>query len=71
MVDAFIFCVYLSALKPNLKKSENAGIGVLIRVQVAVCGLRCVDLNSDALKILGTHFSYSERLKEEKTFIRL
>ena len=41
-------------------------IGALKGVQVAVCGLRCVDLNNDTLKILGTHFSYNEKLKEEK-----
>lgn len=40
----------------------------LIRVQVAVCGLRCVDLKSDTLKILGTHLSYKEKLKDEKNF---
>ena len=37
----------------------------LIRVQVAVCGLRCVDLKTDTLKILGTHLSYNEKLKDE------
>ena len=35
------------------------------------CGLRWIDLNNDTLKILVTHFSYNEKLKEEKTFIRL
>ena len=33
---------------------------------MAVCGLRCIDLNNDTLKILGTHFSFNEKLKEEK-----
>ena len=33
---------------------------------MAVCGLRCIDLNNDTLQILGTHFSYNEKLKEEK-----
>ena len=28
----------------------------------------CVDLNNDTLKILGTHFSYNEKLKEENNF---
>ena len=37
---------------------------------MAVCGLRCVDLNNDTLKILGTHFSYNEKLKEEKKFYK-
>ena len=35
-------------------------------VQVEVCGLHCIDLSNDTLKILGTHFSYNEKLKEEK-----
>ena len=42
------------------------GTGVLKGIQVTVCGLRCIDLNNDTLKILGTHFSYNEKLKEEK-----
>ena len=37
---------------------------------MAVCGLRCIDLNNDTLKILGTHFSYNEKLKEEKNFYK-
>ena len=36
--------------------SEIEGIGALKEVQVAVYGLRCIDLNNDILKILGTHF---------------
>ena len=36
--------------------------------KVAVCGMRRIDLNIDTLKILGTHFSYNEKLKEEKNF---
>ena len=30
--------------------------------------MRCIDLNVDTLKILGTHFTYNEKLKEEKIF---
>ena len=66
MVDACYFFSYFSGLKPNLTKSEIVGIGVLKGIQVTVCGLRCIDLNNDTLKILGTHFSYNEKLKEEK-----
>ena len=46
------------------------GIGALKRVQAAVCGLRCIDLNNDILKILATHFSYNEKLEEEKNFYK-
>ena len=63
MVD--IFFLFFSGLKPNLTKSEIQGIGVLKWVQVAVCGMRCIDLNIDTLKIVGTHFFYNEKLKEE------
>ena len=63
--------MYFSGLKPNLTKSEIAGIGVLKGVQVAVCGMRYIDLNADTLKILGTHFSYNEKLKEEKNFYKI
>ena len=66
----FIF-LYFSGLKPNLKKYKIAGIGALKGFQVAVCGLCCIDLNNETLKILGTHFSYNEILTEEKKFIRL
>ena len=37
---------------------------------MAVCGMRCIDLNIDMLKILGTHFSYNEKLKEEKKIFK-
>ena len=33
---------------------------------VAVYGMSCIDLNNNMLKILGTHFSYNKKLKEEK-----
>ena len=69
MVEAFYLFSSFSGLEPNLKKSETAGIGALKGVQVAVCGLRCIDLNNDTLKILGTHFSYNEKLKEENNFL--
>ena len=71
MVDTFHFFWYFSGLKPNLTKSEISGIGVLKGVQVAVCGMRCTDLNIDTLKILSTHFSFNDKLKEEKNFYKI
>ena len=55
MVDTWFFFSFFSWLKPNLRKSEIAGIEVLKRVKVAICGMRCIDLNNNTLKILGTH----------------
>ena len=68
MVDAFYLFSSFSGLKPNLKKFEIADIGALKGVQVAVCGLRCIDLNNDTLEILSTRFSYNKKLKEEQNF---
>ena len=33
---------------------------------MAVCSMRCVDLKNHTIKIIGIHFSYNEKLKEEK-----
>ena len=69
MVDTFVFFFsYFSRLKPNLRRPEIASIGVLKGVLVVVCGMRCIGLNNDTLKILGTHLSYNKKLKEEKMF---
>ena len=70
MVNIFDFFSYFSELKPNLRNSEVAGIGVLKGVQVAVCDMRCIDLNNNTLRILGIHFSYNKKMKEEKKFLR-
>ena len=69
MVDVFYLFFVIFWIKTKLKKPEIAGIGVLKGVQVAVCGLRCIDLNNNTLKILGTHFSYNKKLKEETKFL--
>ena len=68
MVDTFS---YFSGLKPNLRKSEIVGIGVLQGVQLAVCGMRFIDLNHNTLKVLHTHFSYTTKnCKRDNFFLR-
>ena len=67
MVGSFRLFLYFSELKSNFKKFEIAVIGSLKGVQVAAYGLHCIDLNNDALKILGTHFPNNEKLKEKRT----
>ena len=41
-------------------------IGVLNGVQVALCGMKCVNLNNKTVKILGVHFSYNKNLEQDK-----
>ena len=57
-----------SGLNPNSKNSEIAGIGFLNGVHVALCGMKCVNLNNEAAKILGVQFSYNRNLELDKIF---
>ena len=57
-----------SALKANKKKCEITGIGILNGVQVALCSMKCVNLNNETVKILGVHFSYNKNLERVKNF---
>ena len=54
----------ISGLKPNKTKCEIAGIGV----HVALCGMKCFNLNNETVKILGVHFSYNKNLEQDKKF---
>ena len=53
-------------LKPNLTKCKVFGIGVLKGVQVAVSGVKYINLNIDTIKTLGIRFSYNELIAREK-----
>ena len=60
-----------SGLKPNKTKCEIAGIGVLNGVQVALCGMKCVNLNNETVKILGVYFFIIKILSKIKTFANI
>ena len=55
IVDTFHLFSEFFGLKPNLSECE-------------ITGMRCVDLKNVTLKILGTHFSYNKKLKQERNF---
>ena len=57
-----------SGLRPNQSKCEIAGIGVLKDANVALCGLKSVNLTKERIKILGVHLSYNEKLQNELNF---
>ena len=65
------FCAFsqYSCRKPNYEKCEIAGIGVLKSVKVAVCGMKCVDLCKDTIRITGVHFSYNKTKQDEKNLL--
>ena len=54
--EKFILFSDFSGLKPNTK-CQNARIGVLKGVQAIVCGMKCIDLGNDAIRILRMYFS--------------
>ena len=58
-----------SGLLLNSSKTEICGIGVKRGVDVALCGMKSVNLLTDSVKILGIYFSYNEELLKEKNFI--
>ena len=68
-MNAFDNFLVLFGLKPNKKKCEIAGIGVLKEVSLAVSGVDCIDLTKK-IKILGIHFFYNKKLETEENFIR-
>ena len=54
-----------SGLKRYTIKCEIAGIGVLKEVQEVGCGMRCIDLRNEDIKILSIYFSYNQEIKDE------
>ena len=67
------FCAFsqYSCLKPNYEKCEIAGIGVLKSVKVAVCGMKCIGLCKDTIRITGVHFSYSKPKQDVKNLLEI
>ena len=55
-----------SGLKPRKTKCEVAGIGALIGVQVALCDMKCVNLNNQTVKILAFIFRITKILNKIK-----
>ena len=53
-------------LRHTMLKCEVAGIGSLKRVKIAVCGIKCIDLTTETIKILRVHFTYNQKLKTQK-----
>ena len=46
-------------------------MGVLKGVQVAVCGIKCIDLRNEAIRILGVCLSYNQKIKDEKNIYNI
>ena len=71
VISSFKNFSLFSGLKPNLDKCEVAGIGILKGVKVAVCGVNCIDLTKETIKILGIHFSYNSQVQNEQNYLNI
>ena len=60
-----MFPIY-SGLKPNMKKCEIAATGSLKGVKVALFEVNSIDLAQETIKILGLHFYYNKKFRDEK-----
>ena len=65
LLEIFKYFSQFSGLKPNKSKCEIAGLGVL---KGALCGMRCVNLYEDTIKVLGIHYSYNKQYENDENF---
>ena len=69
LLNTFSYYLKYCGLKPNFSKCGFPGIGSLNGVEVVVCGIKCVILKINTIKILGIHFSYKIKLNMEKKIL--
>ena len=67
--DLFSYYSKYSDLKLNFFRCEIAGIGSLKEIEVAVFGIKCVNLKVNNMQILRIHFSHSNKLNIEKNYL--
>jgi len=61
-----------SGLAANTDKCEICGIiGVKRGEYIALCGMKCVDLTTDSIRILGVHFSYNDEISKAKNYLNI
>ena len=59
VIKKFDNCPLFSGIKISNDKCEIAGIGVKKLVQMAICGMECLDSRDDVINILYIDFSYN------------
>ena len=58
----------VSGLSPDTTKCDIASIGTLKGVNVALCGMKCLNLTKETVKIFGVDFCYNKELEHEMNF---
>ena len=57
-----------SGLRLTMSKYEIAGIDILKNVNVALCGMKNVELTKETIKIFGLHISFNKKLQDDSNF---
>ena len=57
-MKAFDVFSTFSRLKPNKSKCKTADLGAMKEVKLARCGVECIDLMFNTIKILEDYYSY-------------
>ena len=70
VMKAFDIFSSFSGLKPNKCKCEFARIGALKGAKIALCGITCIYLRLNTIKILGIHFSYNKKPENNENFLK-
>ena len=70
VIKAFDIFSPFSGLKPKKSKYEVAGTGVLKGVKMALCGMKCINLRLNTVKILDVHFSYNTKSENDEKFLK-
>ena len=68
VLNKFNIMSQISGLKINKSKCEVVGIRVIKGVKVTLCGVECVNLLTNNIKILGIYFSYNKKYKMKRNF---
>ena len=71
LTKAFDIFLTFSGLKPNKSKCEIAGLGVLKGVKLALCGMECINLMFNVVKILGLYYLFDKNFENKENFINL
>ena len=60
-----------SGLRTNKSKCEKADLRAPKGAKLALCGMECIDLMINAIKILGVYYSHDKNLENQENFINL
>ena len=59
-----------SGLQPNLDKCKTSGIEVPKNVNVALCGMKNINLTRESIKNLEVHIFHTKKIQDDMNFCK-